>query len=264
MSIGKTVGLIKAVGGPGGGGTSNAVQYIPQELTEEQQMQARKNLGLYYSEVGKGEQLLPETTFETTEINGMNAGDIGNFPMDAGKRFVVVFDGVEYTLESYILSDSIFLGTQFDEATGQPLWDVPFAVGYAPYYNVATLLVQTAGTHVIIIYALSELVNPIPAKYLEREKYAVRKEDVDGVETWFCDLDFATAWKMSTEELRESLTYLTTEDNPLECAKVNSRTGMYCILHFHSMSVNSTTNVLYEEEVYLKWDAYGIVEIIVE
>lgn len=48
MSSGKTIGLIKAVGGPGGGGgTSNAVQYIPQELTEEQQMQARENLGVY-------------------------------------------------------------------------------------------------------------------------------------------------------------------------------------------------------------------------
>ena len=29
------------------GGTSDAVQYVPQELTEEQQMQARENLGLY-------------------------------------------------------------------------------------------------------------------------------------------------------------------------------------------------------------------------
>lgn len=29
------------------GGTSDAVQYVPQELTDEQQMQARENLGLY-------------------------------------------------------------------------------------------------------------------------------------------------------------------------------------------------------------------------
>lgn len=48
MSSGKTIGLIKAVGGAGGGGTSDAVQYIPQELTTEQQMQARKNLGVYW------------------------------------------------------------------------------------------------------------------------------------------------------------------------------------------------------------------------
>ena len=51
MSNGKTIGLIKALGGTGGGGgTSDAVQYIPQELTEAQQMQARKNLGVYSKE----------------------------------------------------------------------------------------------------------------------------------------------------------------------------------------------------------------------
>lgn len=44
-------GLVSLLGGPGGaggGGTSDAVQYIPQELTESQQMQARKNLGVYW------------------------------------------------------------------------------------------------------------------------------------------------------------------------------------------------------------------------
>lgn len=42
--------------GGGGGGTADAVQYIPQELTESQQMQARKNQGLYYEETSEGEQ----------------------------------------------------------------------------------------------------------------------------------------------------------------------------------------------------------------
>ena len=41
-------GLVSLLGP--GGGTSDAVQYIPQELTEEQQMQARKNLGVYSKE----------------------------------------------------------------------------------------------------------------------------------------------------------------------------------------------------------------------
>lgn len=52
MSTGKIVGLINALGGSssGGGGTPNAVQFVEQTLTEEQQMQARKNLGLYYGE----------------------------------------------------------------------------------------------------------------------------------------------------------------------------------------------------------------------
>lgn len=40
-------------GGGTGGGTSDAVQYIPQELTEEQQMQTRRNLGLYNTYTGR-------------------------------------------------------------------------------------------------------------------------------------------------------------------------------------------------------------------
>lgn len=45
-------GILDLIDSGGGGGTSDAVQYIPQELTSPQQMQARKNQGLYYSEGG--------------------------------------------------------------------------------------------------------------------------------------------------------------------------------------------------------------------
>lgn len=40
----------------GGGGTSDAVQYVPQDLTESEQMQARKNQGLYYEGIEIAEQ----------------------------------------------------------------------------------------------------------------------------------------------------------------------------------------------------------------
>lgn len=43
-------GILDLIEQGGGGGTADAVQYIPQELTGAQQMQARKNQGLYYSE----------------------------------------------------------------------------------------------------------------------------------------------------------------------------------------------------------------------
>lgn len=39
--------------GESGGGSTDAVQYVEQHLTEEQQMQARKNLGLYGKSAGK-------------------------------------------------------------------------------------------------------------------------------------------------------------------------------------------------------------------
>lgn len=45
-------GILDLIEQGGGGGTADAVQYIPQELTGAQQMQARKNQGLYYSEGG--------------------------------------------------------------------------------------------------------------------------------------------------------------------------------------------------------------------
>lgn len=47
-------------GGTGGGGTSDAVQYIPQELTESQQMQARKNLGVYWKDETEITPIPPE------------------------------------------------------------------------------------------------------------------------------------------------------------------------------------------------------------
>ena len=49
-------GILDLIEQGGGGGTADAVQYIPQELTEPQQMQARKNQGLYYEETSEGEQ----------------------------------------------------------------------------------------------------------------------------------------------------------------------------------------------------------------
>lgn len=54
-------------GGGSGGGTSDAVQYIPQELTEEQQMQARKNLGLYRSYLGKGKRFIGSVAYYSSQ-----------------------------------------------------------------------------------------------------------------------------------------------------------------------------------------------------
>ena len=42
----------KSSGGGGGGDATDAVKYTEQTLTESQQMQARKNQGLYYEEEG--------------------------------------------------------------------------------------------------------------------------------------------------------------------------------------------------------------------
>lgn len=44
--------------GEGGGGSSDSIKVTPQELTETQKMQARKNQGLYYEEEGIGDKIL--------------------------------------------------------------------------------------------------------------------------------------------------------------------------------------------------------------
>ena len=60
-------GILDLIDSGGGGGTSDAVQYITQILTEPQQMQARKNQGLYYSE-GGGEDVTLTWDGDTTGL----------------------------------------------------------------------------------------------------------------------------------------------------------------------------------------------------
>lgn len=66
-------GILDLIDSGGGGGTSDAVQYIPQELTSPQQMQARKNQGLYYSEGGSGDVIL---TWDG-DTTGLESVDVG-------------------------------------------------------------------------------------------------------------------------------------------------------------------------------------------
>lgn len=69
-----------------GGGTSDAVQYIPQTLTEEQQMQARANMGLYHSK----ETLLDEV--ELTVASGRAEARVQNL-VEGAVRVVLNYDG---------------------------------------------------------------------------------------------------------------------------------------------------------------------------
>lgn len=79
-------GILDLIDSGGGGGTSDAVQYIPQELTESQQMQARKNQGLYYEEE---ETLAGVISWdgntegkESIDLGGILAYKVANFPKD--------------------------------------------------------------------------------------------------------------------------------------------------------------------------------------
>lgn len=103
MSNGKTIGLIKALGGSAGstGGTTNAVQYTPQELTEEQQMQARANIAAVNSWEELGEKtevkvLIPETTVAAENYDTVTIETGSNEELVEGREYTLVFNGVEY------------------------------------------------------------------------------------------------------------------------------------------------------------------------
>lgn len=61
-------------GGGGGGDATDAIKYTEQTLNESQQMQARKNQGLYYSE-GGGEDVTINWDGDTTGLESVDIGD---------------------------------------------------------------------------------------------------------------------------------------------------------------------------------------------
>lgn len=78
-------GILDLIEQGGGGGTSDAVQYIPQELTESQQMQARKNQGLYYSEGTPAGTITWDGNtegLESIDLGGLLAYKVANSPKD--------------------------------------------------------------------------------------------------------------------------------------------------------------------------------------
>lgn len=112
-----------------GGGTSNAVQYIPQTLTEEQQMQARENLGLYHSEVV---EILPETTVEIDPETGVGVGVIpAEFAVEDGKEYTVKYNGVEYVTTCLrATAEILILGNAGALQEGFPVTGEPFVLVY--------------------------------------------------------------------------------------------------------------------------------------
>lgn len=125
----------------GGGGTSDAVQYIPQELTESQQMQARKNLGVYYAGSVAESEFLPKGTYAFSESGGYYAAMLPTAELNGNASYVVTIDGAEYVCEvktdpngvNY-LGNSIFAG---GNDTGEPFF---------AYYDVVGLTFVTVSS----------------------------------------------------------------------------------------------------------------------
>lgn len=157
-----------SVDSPSGGGSSDAVQYIPQELTEEQQMQARKNLGVYYAGSVAESEFLPKGTYAFSESGGYYAAMLPSAELNGNASYVVTLDGAEYVCEvktdpngvNY-LGNSIFEGSN---DTGEPFF---------AFYDVAGLAFVTSSAeeeHEITIIERKQHIAQVGMQYIPIEK----------------------------------------------------------------------------------------------
>ena len=179
-------GLVNLLGPGGGGGTSDAVQYIPQELTTEQQMQARKNLSLYRKEVAVGERVGGSNNAQWTEANGMYVDQQFDLRTDAfdvlsgvlGKTFVVYWGEDKFTVKTerdssgvvYVGNANFVSGS--DDGTG-----LPFAIVDAIALGAGTMAAGRTGPNTVDIFAIEETITPIPPEYLPNEEWTFTLED---------------------------------------------------------------------------------------
>lgn len=152
----------------GGVGTPNAVQYTSQELTEEQQMQARANLRLYRKE---NVVLFPEAQVTVDP----DAGGVFVFPgvvLEAGKTYMVKWNGVTYTCTAFTTGkDAAAVGNI--GATEEP-----FAMAYSGGETVGMALDESETATVEIV---GENAEKLPHKFYDPGTFWVDVyEDTDG------------------------------------------------------------------------------------
>lgn len=142
------------------GGTSDAVQYIEQELTEEQQMQARKNLGLYNESIGEVD-IVPAQ--QVTFVDGV--AEFSNF-FDPSSDLGLVAD--RETIPAVLeINGDVIEGEIYYYYVMQGTFS-----NYSIEYNRITLgegaSVQNGETVTVRMYAVAEIVATIDEKYLPK------------------------------------------------------------------------------------------------
>lgn len=108
-------GILDLIDSGGGGGTSDAVQYVPQTLNEAQQMQARKNQGLYYKEETEG--IVEKTTEVPDDFRAAFFDTLGeSIPDEVWNNAVAVSGLVKVSNDTPSRNDFISLVyTEYDE-----------------------------------------------------------------------------------------------------------------------------------------------------
>lgn len=89
-------GILGLIEQGGGGGTSDAVQYVPQALTEAQQMQARLNQGLYAQRSKTGGEIVWDG--DTTGLETIDLGDLVAYKVADSPKDIPVDAFVGYTM----------------------------------------------------------------------------------------------------------------------------------------------------------------------
>lgn len=168
MSNGKTIGLIKALGGPGGGGgTSDAVQYIPQELTTEQQMQARKNVGVYY-DAKETVTLVDNYTVEISEDYGSAKIPLSTKAVIVGESYDIELDGTVHKCIAKVSESGTYYIGNFAIITGNVNDDTGESFVFTAYEDNKQFeaFFSKTGMYTLTVSGATYVSHQIPKKYI--------------------------------------------------------------------------------------------------
>ena len=153
------------------------VSYNEQNLTEEQKLQTRENIGAikswndledkpFYANY-QNTELLSETVVNISD--GWNSNEISIPDLIVGEKYTVVWDGMEYecianAVEGYDAYEEI--GCRYDINEGY-IWDKPFVIGEC--YSVGDYCyigANTDGDHTVQIFGQTESVHHLDEKFI--------------------------------------------------------------------------------------------------
>lgn len=181
-----TLAAAKVLCGGGGGGATNAVKYTEQTLTEEQQMQARKNLGLYYEH---GESVVIEWDGGTTGRATIDAGGMLFYKVsdnvlsasDFACATMTTSDGgsskipPEYILE---LADGFVLAGNFILSARAGVYDIGISIT-VPEDGVYSAMEE--GMYVTRLEIVHETVSKIDKKFIPIGLPDLAEKDIDSL-----------------------------------------------------------------------------------
>lgn len=145
---------------------SEVLKKNEQELSEAEQMQARKNLGLYYT-AEPVEHEFANGTYDFSYQDGSYINMMGiNVPLIEGTIYRVTFDGIEYETECKVnpRNGYYYIGAiEFIDGSGaEP--SMPFV--YTKFGSESVCVTTTSGDHDVIISKLYAQAVKIPDEYL--------------------------------------------------------------------------------------------------